>query len=315
MAYGATEPEAGSDLGALRTTAEPVEEDGADRRLLHQRQQAVDHQRRLRRPLHDPRQRPRRTDLVRRRAGRRGLRAGQARGQARHPRQQHRGALPRGRPVDADRLVGERRGPGPRPGPGGVRLHPPDGRRLRPRRRLGGPATGPSPTRRSASRAAPRSRRSRATPTSSSCPTSCASRPPGPTSRRPPSASTPARARSTPRAPSPSTWPREAGNAAAEAAIQALGGYGYTHEYMVEKIKRDVRITTIYEGTSEIMEMTIARDRWQEHLKSRGRLLPRPGRRRSSARTPPSPTSGADVAALAAPRARRGPGARPRRTA
>ncbi len=63
----------------------------------------------------------------------------------------------------------------------------------------------------------------------------------------------------------------EAGNGAAEAAIQALGGYGYTREYMVEKIKRDVRITTIYEGTSEIMEMTIARDRWQAHLKTRGR--------------------------------------------
>ncbi len=62
----------------------------------------------------------------------------------------------------------------------------------------------------------------------------------------------------------------EAGNLAADAAIQALGGYGYTREYMVEKIKRDVRITTIYEGTSEIMEMTIARDRWQEHLKTRG---------------------------------------------
>ena len=62
----------------------------------------------------------------------------------------------------------------------------------------------------------------------------------------------------------------EAGNAAAEAAIQAFGGYGYTREYMVEKIKRDVRITTIYEGTSEIMEMTIARDRWQQHLKTRG---------------------------------------------
>jgi alkylation response protein AidB-like acyl-CoA dehydrogenase len=40
---------------------------------------------------------------------------------------------------------------------------------------------------------------------------------------------------------------------------------------MVEKIKRDVRITTIYEGTSEIMEMTISRDRWQWHLKTRGR--------------------------------------------
>lgn len=62
----------------------------------------------------------------------------------------------------------------------------------------------------------------------------------------------------------------EAGNKAAEDAIQAHGGYGYTKEYMVEKIKRDVRITTIYEGTSEIMEWTIARDRWQSHLKTRG---------------------------------------------
>jgi len=63
----------------------------------------------------------------------------------------------------------------------------------------------------------------------------------------------------------------EAGNQAADAAIQAHGGYGYTREYLVEKIKRDVRITTIYEGTSEIMEMTIARDRWQRHLKTGGR--------------------------------------------
>lgn len=62
----------------------------------------------------------------------------------------------------------------------------------------------------------------------------------------------------------------EAGNMAADAAIQAHGGYGYVREYMVEKIRRDVRITTIYEGTSEIMEMTIARDRWQAHLKTRG---------------------------------------------
>jgi acyl-CoA dehydrogenase len=62
----------------------------------------------------------------------------------------------------------------------------------------------------------------------------------------------------------------EAGNAAADAAIQALGGYGFTREYEVEKIRRDVRITTIYEGTSEIMEMTISRDRWQLHLKTRG---------------------------------------------
>ncbi len=62
-----------------------------------------------------------------------------------------------------------------------------------------------------------------------------------------------------------------AGNIAADDAIQALGGYGYTKEYMVEKIKRDVRITTIYEGTSEIMEMSVGRERWQQHLKTRGR--------------------------------------------
>ncbi|HMQ33232.1 MAG TPA: acyl-CoA dehydrogenase family protein [Chloroflexaceae bacterium] len=62
----------------------------------------------------------------------------------------------------------------------------------------------------------------------------------------------------------------ESGNKAAEDAIQAHGGYGYTKEYMVEKVKRDVRITCIYEGTSEIMEWTIARDRWQAHLKTRG---------------------------------------------
>lgn len=63
----------------------------------------------------------------------------------------------------------------------------------------------------------------------------------------------------------------EAGYAAADASIQALGGYGYTREYLVEKIARDVRVTRIFEGTSEVMEITIARDRWQRHLKTRGR--------------------------------------------
>ncbi|MBK9476146.1 MAG: acyl-CoA dehydrogenase family protein [Tetrasphaera sp.] len=90
----------------------------------------------------------------------------------------------------------------------------------------------------------------------------------------------------------------EAGNAAADAAIQAHGGYGYTRPYVVEKIKRDVRITTIYEGTSEIMEMTIARDRWQAHLKSAFQLYPR---RAASLRALHNrlPSVGADVAALA----------------
>lgn len=90
----------------------------------------------------------------------------------------------------------------------------------------------------------------------------------------------------------------EAGNTAAEAAIQAHGGYGYTREYMVEKIKRDVRITTIYEGTSEIMEMTIGRDRWQEHLKTRGNYYHDRARELEELHAA-RPEVGADTAALA----------------
>jgi acyl-CoA dehydrogenase len=90
----------------------------------------------------------------------------------------------------------------------------------------------------------------------------------------------------------------EAGDAAADAAIQAHGGYGYTHDYVVEKIKRDVRITRIYEGTSEIMEMTIARGRWQEHLKSGGDYYQIRARALEALHAE-HPAVGADVAALA----------------
>ena len=90
----------------------------------------------------------------------------------------------------------------------------------------------------------------------------------------------------------------EAGNQAADASIQALGGYGYTHEYMVEKISRDVRITTIYEGTSEIMEMTISRDRWQLHLKTRGQHYHEQARELETLHSR-HPNVGANVAALA----------------
>jgi alkylation response protein AidB-like acyl-CoA dehydrogenase len=62
----------------------------------------------------------------------------------------------------------------------------------------------------------------------------------------------------------------EAGNRAAEDCIQALGGYGYITEYGVEKIKRDVRITTIYEGTSEIQQNIISTFRWKKSRKSKG---------------------------------------------
>ncbi len=62
----------------------------------------------------------------------------------------------------------------------------------------------------------------------------------------------------------------EAGNAAADAALQAHGGYGYMHEYEVEKIRRDVRITTIYEGTSETLLNVIGIHRWRMVVRSKG---------------------------------------------
>jgi alkylation response protein AidB-like acyl-CoA dehydrogenase len=42
-------------------------------------------------------------------------------------------------------------------------------------------------------------------------------------------------------------------------AVQILGGYGYTREFPVERHFRDVRVTAIYEGTSEIQRLVIAR--------------------------------------------------------
>jgi alkylation response protein AidB-like acyl-CoA dehydrogenase len=42
-------------------------------------------------------------------------------------------------------------------------------------------------------------------------------------------------------------------------AIQIHGGYGYIREYHVERYLRDAKITEIYEGTSEIQRIVIAR--------------------------------------------------------
>jgi len=44
-----------------------------------------------------------------------------------------------------------------------------------------------------------------------------------------------------------------------EQAIQIMGGYGYVREYPVERFHRDSKIYTIFEGTSEIQRLIIAR--------------------------------------------------------
>jgi alkylation response protein AidB-like acyl-CoA dehydrogenase len=62
----------------------------------------------------------------------------------------------------------------------------------------------------------------------------------------------------------------ESANKAADDAMQALGGYGYIAEYGVEKIKRDVKITCIYEGTSEIQQNIISTFRWKKTRKTKG---------------------------------------------
>jgi len=43
-------------------------------------------------------------------------------------------------------------------------------------------------------------------------------------------------------------------------AVQIHGGYGYVREFHVERMMRDAKITQIYEGTSEIQKMVIARE-------------------------------------------------------
>jgi len=64
----------------------------------------------------------------------------------------------------------------------------------------------------------------------------------------------------------------EVGNAAADHAVQALGGYGYCVDFEVEKIRRDARILTIYEGTSEIQQSIINIFRMRETVRSKGRF-------------------------------------------
>ncbi|MBW6454501.1 MAG: acyl-CoA dehydrogenase family protein [Trueperaceae bacterium] len=44
-----------------------------------------------------------------------------------------------------------------------------------------------------------------------------------------------------------------------DAAVQVFGGYGYSADYPVERYLRDARVTTLYEGTSEIQRVVIAR--------------------------------------------------------
>ena len=56
----------------------------------------------------------------------------------------------------------------------------------------------------------------------------------------------------------------EAANRACYTALQLMGGVGYTREYPLERYARDARVTSIYEGTSEIQRVIIARELLKE---------------------------------------------------
>ena len=56
----------------------------------------------------------------------------------------------------------------------------------------------------------------------------------------------------------------DTGSKVANDALQIFGGYGYLHDYGVEKIVRDLRVHQILEGTNEIMRLIIARHMLQE---------------------------------------------------
>ena len=51
----------------------------------------------------------------------------------------------------------------------------------------------------------------------------------------------------------------ECANFCADKALQIHGGYGYSQEYEVERLYRDARITTLYEGTSEIQRLVVSK--------------------------------------------------------
>src|ERR671918_2233053 len=52
-----------------------------------------------------------------------------------------------------------------------------------------------------------------------------------------------------------------------EEAIQILGGNGYTREFPVERMHRDAKIFTIFEGTSEIQRLVVSRAISGMHIK------------------------------------------------
>lgn len=81
-------------------------------------------------------------------------------------------------------------------------------------------------------------------------------------------------------------------------AVQIHGGNGYVREFPVEKLKRDVKITCIYEGTSEILQLTTFRERWQANINAEGKYYDKLAEELDALHAK-GPSVGADAAAVA----------------
>ena len=57
--------------------------------------------------------------------------------------------------------------------------------------------------------------------------------------------------------------------------MQVMGGIGYTNIYPVERIFRDLRLSSIWTGTNEVMAMIIANEWYKEYWKLKGQNLVR----------------------------------------
>ena len=68
----------------------------------------------------------------------------------------------------------------------------------------------------------------------------------------------------TPEASMAKLFASEAANRVVDRGVQIHGGYGYVHEFRIEQLYRDARITRLYEGTSEIQRVVIARNLLRE---------------------------------------------------
>lgn len=58
-------------------------------------------------------------------------------------------------------------------------------------------------------------------------------------------------------------------------SMQVVGGIGYTNVFPLERIYRDIRLATIWTGTSEVMSMIVAHEWYREYKKARAAALTR----------------------------------------